>query len=86
MTLLIMLAVVKSYILIPWWAWSAATLHATYTAFSFYVVVKQEWARRVLAKQGEEFLANMLDKLGNIPIGGSPPPTMYGVGPKNTVN
>ena len=84
MTLLIMLAVVQSYIAIPWWAWAAAIIHATYTVYSFYVVIRQEWARRVLAKQGEAFLKNMLERLGkNVPP--SAPP-MYGMGPGNTVN
>ena len=86
MTLLIILAVVQSYIAIPWWAWSVAIFHATYTAFSFYVVVRQEWARRALAKQGEAFLENMLETLSRHGPPNTPPPPLYGMGPKNTVN
>ena len=85
MTLLIILAVIKGYVAIPWWAWLAAWLHATWQGFSFYVVARQEIAKRVMAKRGEAFLKNMLDELGKPRPGQDPPPTMY-MGPKNTVN
>ena len=84
MTLLIILAVIKGYVLIPWWAWTVAWLAGGWQVFSFYVVARQEWARRVMAKQGEAFLKTMLEHVGQsaAPL----PPPMYGMGPKNTVN
>ncbi len=86
MTLLILLAVIKGYVLVPWWAWTAGWFHATYTAYSFYVVVRQEWARRALAKQGEAFLKNMLETLGKGGPPNNPMPPVYGMGPSDTLN
>ncbi|KKK56959.1 hypothetical protein LCGC14_3059270, partial [marine sediment metagenome] len=74
-------AVIKSYVVIPWWAWLAGWLHVVWQIFSVYVAVRQEMAKQVLAKQGEEFLGSMLDVLGkNIPS------SMQGMGPNNMVN
>ena len=77
-----MLAVIKSYVIIPWWAWTASWLNAAWSISILITATRAALRSRRLAKEGEEFLGGMVERLGDMPL----PIPMYGMDPKQSVN
>ena len=82
MTLLIMLAVVKTYIIVPWWAWTAAWLHASWSLGILISATRTEVLKRRLARQGQELFGGLAEQLSNIPL----PIPMMGLGSSKNIN
>lgn len=86
MTLLILLAILTPYMVIPWWAWALAWGKAIIIAWA---TIKQELFKRALKKQGEEFLTSATSMLQQAMLPNAVPPLTaesYGMGRKTEVN
>ncbi len=66
MTLLIMLAVIKGYVIIPWWAWSAGCLHALWNLVILVSATKAEYRKHQLSKMNEGFIQDLMSKMQEI--------------------
>ena len=78
MTLLIMLAVIKGYVIIPWWAWSAGCLHALWNLVILASATKAEYRKNQLSKLNESFIHDLMGKMQEIAPSQIPMGPLYG--------
>ena len=73
-----MLAVIKGYVIIPWWAWAAGWLHALWSFVILVSATKAEYQKHQLSKMNEGFIQDLLIKMQEIAPSQIPMGPLYG--------
>ena len=73
-----MLAVIKGYVIIPWWAWTAGWLHALWSFVILVSATKAEYQKHQLSKMNEGFIQDLLIKMQEIAPSQIPMGPLYG--------
>ncbi len=63
MTLLIILAVIKGYVIIPWWAWFVGWLHGMWSLAVFLSATRSEYRKYKQTKMGETFIKDLMERI-----------------------
>lgn len=62
MTLLVILFVISTYVVVPWWAWTLGWLKVScYVAFVIQQAMRG-WKQQKLIKENERYMAELVDQ------------------------
>lgn len=78
MTLLILLAVINGYVVIPWWAWLAGWLNTMWSLAVFAAATRAEYKKYQLTKKSATFIKDMMEKIQTAAPSQVPMGPLYG--------
>ena len=78
-----MLAVIKGYVIVPWWAWTAAWLSASWSLLVFAAASRAEYRKYLISKQSASFIKDLMERVQQVaPESQVPMGPLFGSGDK----